>query len=75
MRRSSAEIRRAIEGERKAFESEETPLMMPRSAIQDVLRWCLGERGTAFEKIVKLRARASVLKMPGATAAGKGGPV
>jgi hypothetical protein len=57
MRRSTTEIRRAIKlAEARAF----TPF-----SAADVLRWCVGDRGTDWERVLRELNRADVAKMPG----------
>ena len=67
MRRSTAEIRRAIKLEDADAEEYrgllETPL--GHRSVADVLRWCAGDPGTHYERIVRQRNKADVAKMPG----------
>lgn len=72
MRRTTAEIRRAIKFEeeeaaelRRVFGvSERSVTAVLHDALADCLRWCVGDRGTEYERIMRQRNKEAVVKMP-----------
>lgn len=76
MKRSSSEIRRAIQFERKeADECRNLRLAGPElhhgqhllklhEALADALKWAHGDPGTAYERLMKERNRDDVARMP-----------
>lgn len=68
MRRSSAEIRRAIKFEEsEAAEVERgAGILVPaiHKALADALRWCAGDAGTLYERLMKERNHRDLGKLP-----------
>jgi hypothetical protein len=65
MRRSSSEIRRAIQFEDgEILAKQQGREQGEHIALRDVLRWALGLPGTEYEKLIKERKHEDVAKMP-----------
>ena len=62
MRRSTTEIRRAI----KLAEARASAV-----SAADVLRWCVGDRGTDWERVLRELNRADVAEMRVAKGGGR----
>jgi hypothetical protein len=78
VRRSTAEIRRAIQFELEERDRENLPRLCtqcgrrPLHAVMvDVLRWVAGDPGTAYEQTMRQRNQADVAKMPAAHGGGR----
>ena len=70
MRRTTAEIRRAIKFEEAEAAECRAAGAVPFSgvglhdALADFGRWCVGDRGTEYERIMRQRNKEAVVKMP-----------
>ena len=70
MRRSSAEIRRAIQFERREADesrADKFRLITIRElhdAVADALQWAHGDPGTTYELLTKERNKADLVKLP-----------
>ena len=72
MRRSSAEIRRAIKFEQEeagplppVYELEQYGEYLKHRVVVDVLRWAHGDPGTQYERLMKQRNKEDLARMPG----------
>jgi len=70
MRKSSAELRRAIQFERKEAEEYIDGIDLEYSIAKariDLLRWMAGEPGTSYEQLMRHRNKDDLGKMPAAS--------
>ena len=76
MRRSTAELRRAIRFEAAEAAEVRRPgggsvVAVIHDALADCLRWCAGDPGTQYEQVMRDRNHADLGKMPPGREVGK----
>ena len=71
MRRATTELRRAIkleQGLAEEYRATDLNKSLGHRCAADLLRWCVGDPGTEYERILRERNKADVAKVPAARA-------